>query len=90
VSEREPYYEAIVVYAQGGGDPDVERWFAERGFRTQPMRSGLLVSGDVRAFEAAFGVDVALGERPVSFPVPVALAQAVESITIPPPPRLHT
>jgi hypothetical protein len=90
VSERESYVEAVVVSAQGGADPAVEGWFAERGLRTQRMRAGLLVSGDARVFEAAFGVDIRLGERPVSLPVPAELAQAVESITVPPPPRVHT
>jgi hypothetical protein len=90
VSERGTYVEAILVYAQEGGDPAVERWLAEHGLPTNRMRAGLLVWGDVRAFEAAFGVDIALGGRPVSLPVPLELAQAVESITIPPPPRVHT
>jgi hypothetical protein len=89
MSERETYVEAILVYARGGGDPAVERWFAERGLRTQRMRAGLLVLGDGRAFEAAFGVGVGLGERPVSLPVPKELAQAVDSITIPTSPRVQ-
>jgi hypothetical protein len=90
VSELETHIEAIVAHRQEGYDPTVERWFAARALRTEPMRVGVLVSGTVRAFEAAFGVDVELGERPISLPVPAELAQAVESITIPARPQIHT
>lgn len=84
-----PYNEAILEWGEGGPDPDVEHWLAERGFAYLPMRAGLLLTGSSAVFEAAFGVDLERTEPPVRLEVPEELKTAVASVTIPPPRRVH-
>jgi len=84
-----PYLEAILEWGEGGVDPVVERWLAERGFTFLPMRAGLLVTGSTAAFEAAFGVDLEQVKPPVELEVPEALRAAVASVTIPPAREIH-
>ena len=83
------YVEAILVWRDRGPVPEVEGWLRERGLRTLPMAAGLLVTGTVRQFAAAFHIDPRRGERPVDVPVPPELRDGVASITIPPAPRVY-
>ena len=84
-----PDTEGILEWGEGGADPAVERWLAERGFAYLPMRAGLLLTGSPAAFEAAFGVDLERMEPPVRLEVPEELKAAVASVTIPPPRQVH-
>jgi hypothetical protein len=79
------HIEAILVWTHESPDAWVERWLAERGLESLPMRAGLLLRGSRAAFEAAFGIDLKRVEPPVRLPVPEELSEAVASVTIPPP-----
>jgi hypothetical protein len=77
------YVEAIVALTEEAM-PEVQRWLADRGLQSVPMRAGLLATGDRAAFEAAFGVDLRDARLPLRLEAPPELSGAVSSIVIPP------
>jgi hypothetical protein len=77
------YVEVIAVLSPAGSRALVEKWFAERSFRTVPMHSGLLVVGDRAAVNRAFNVRIAGLSEHINLPIPEALVDQVASITIP-------
>ena len=85
----EEYVEAVLTATQPGQVARVERWLAALGLRYVPLRVGLLVQGDRRTFDTAFGVDLQRATLPVSLPIPAELADLVSAITIPSPRRYH-
>lgn len=82
------YVEAILELAEGADASRVAEWLSDRGLHSQPMRAGLLVTGDRAGFEAAFGMGLSEAVPPVRLKVPAELAATVASATIPPPRRI--
>lgn len=83
------YVEAILEWSAGGPAPETRAWFVQRGFRTMPMRVGLLISADRATFERVFGVELRDADPPVELTVPLGLTAAVASIVIPKPRQFH-
>ena len=81
----EAYIEAIIEWAGSGPSPVAGDWFTRRGFVVTTMRTGLLISADRGAFDAAFALSLESVEPPVDLPVPDELADVVSSIMIPKP-----
>ena len=79
------YVEAVLVWREGARSERVEQWLSQQNLRWQEMLLGLLVSGDRRTFEVAFGIDLGTAQPPVRIAVPEQLRRDVASITIPPP-----
>lgn len=84
------YIEAVLIWSNKGRSEAAILWFVDRGFRTMPMKAGLLFSGSKACFEAAFDVDLAVSEPPITLSVPDALGEAVSSIIIPKPRKYQT
>lgn len=84
------YIEAFVIWSNKGRSEAAIRWLVDRGFRTMPMKAGLLINGSKARFEAAFDVDLAVSEPPITLSVPDALGEAVSSINIPKPRNYQT
>lgn len=94
ISQPEPvmsqdHMEAILLWTPDGPSPSAEQWLTARGFRTMPMRAGLLVMGDRETFERAFGVRLVGSELPTTLPVPAPLQDTVATISIRRPPDYH-
>lgn len=85
----EEYAEAVLTLAEPSGATRVEQWLDAHGFRFVPLRIGLLVQGDRKTFDAAFGVDLRREPLPATLPVPADLRGLVASITIPSLRRYH-
>jgi hypothetical protein len=85
---NDDYVEAILELSEGADASRVAEWLSDQGLHSQPMRAGLLVTGDRAGFEAAFGASLADAVPPVRLEVPTELAAAVVSATIPPPRRI--
>ena len=83
------YVEAILELSAGGPAPETRAWFVQRGFRTMPMRVGLLISADRDTFERVFRVELRDAAPPVALTVPLELAATVASIVIPKPRQFH-
>jgi hypothetical protein len=81
------YVEAIATLRAPGKPAPAERWLAARDLQTRTMRAALLIQGNLRAFESAFGVDLRQALPPVNLPVPPELRDTVAAITIPAPRR---
>jgi len=79
----EDYIEAILVWNPRGPSDPVRRWWVDRGFAVQTMRTGLLISGPAKTFEAALNVDLDDARLPFRLPIPSEIADDVASITIP-------
>ena len=77
------YVEVIAVLAPAGSRALVEKWFAERSFKTVPMRSGFLVVGDRAMVNRTFNVRITEFSDHINLPIPEALIDQVASITIP-------
>jgi hypothetical protein len=83
------YVEAILEWAEGGPDPRVEDWLAGQDLEVLPMRAGLLLTGSRARFEHAFGADLGQAVPPVRLAIPDHLREAVASVTIPEPRKIH-
>ena len=82
----EDHMEAILLWSSAESAAAAEQWLAAQGFETMPMRAGLLVTGERKTFERAFGVRLAGRELPLTLPVPAALQGVVDTISIRRPP----
>lgn len=86
---NQQYFEAILVWTEGGPSAQVNQWLADRGLQAVPMRQGLLISGDRQHFEAAFQVRLESQALPATVPIPPELRDNVSSMTVPKPPEYH-
>jgi hypothetical protein len=80
----DPSYVEAICTLEKEAVPQVQRWLADRGLRSVPMRAGLLVTGDRAAFETAFNVDLREARPPVRLEVPSELREVVSAMEIPP------
>jgi hypothetical protein len=80
--ESAGFVEAVLEWRESGEARWVDEWLRDRGLQPIPMRHGLLVTGDRRAFSSAFGVDMDHIAGPASLPVPDALQDVVASVTL--------
>jgi len=82
------YLEAIAVWSNQDCDQElVAVWFKQRNLTVIPMQAGLLVSGAIENFEAAFSLQLLGKPLPIDLPLPTDLSRDLESITIPSPPK---
>src|SRR5262245_65104660 len=80
---NDDYVEAIVVLSSSKGKNRVKKWFEDRSFSCQTMRSGFLISADRKKVEGTFNVRTQDLSEHIELPVPKDLAGDVVSITIP-------
>lgn len=83
------YVEAVLTVSTPDHLGLVEQWLQSHNLNAIRIQVGILAQGTRQAFEAAFGVKLQGEQLPVSLPTPAALADAVQSISIPPPRQYH-
>ena len=83
-SERE-HLEVLIELRPDASRERVESWLVQHGLTALPMVAGILASGDVDTYVAAFGADPRDAAR-----VPDELSPDVVAITPAPPREMHS